>query len=164
VFNFSVILEGIFKVHLGTSILLLQILNVTQGALATGSTKSATFKGKHFQSRLKIMSGFGVFVPGKLDASLESDQVGYNHVLILIFSEVNTVFNVLLAETCFFYNKHIGDVINKKKHDIFLFVDLLHFLIKLRSFVRLIEIGLKVRQVNQRFLTMKFLFLFLFIR
>ncbi len=110
------------------------------------------------------MSGFGVFVPGKLDASLESDQVGYNHVLILIFSEVNTVFNVLLAETCFFYNKHIGDVINKKKHDIFLFVDLLHFLIKLRSFVRLIEIGLKVRQVNQRFLTMKFLFLFLFIR
>ncbi len=139
-FDFSVIFEGILKVHLGTRILLLQILNVTQGALTAGSTKPATFKSKHFQSRLKILSGLGVFVPGKLDTSLESDQVGHNHVLIFLFSEVNTVFDVLLAETCFFYNKHIRDVINHKKHDIFLFVDLLNFLVELRSFVRLIEI------------------------
>ena len=48
---------------------------------------------------------------GKFYAALDSDEVGDDHVLVLFDTQVDPVLYVLLAETGFFDDEHVGYVI-----------------------------------------------------
>ncbi len=118
--DFAVIFEGIFQVHFGTGILLFQVLDVAQCAFATGSSQPAPFQGEHFEGGLEVLSGFGILVPGELNAALEPNKIGDDHAHVLLDPQVDSILNILLAEAGLLDDEDIGDVVDYKQHDVFL--------------------------------------------